>query len=114
MCKWVKEFNWEKLKKRLLTSKEEEINQCYEELEEIRDVINQRPKGQRYANTKEADIRIKTSSHIKALETDLGISEKIESGIQFIKHCHEQGDSPEEILKLSEKWNSFIQASIKK
>ena len=113
MCGWVEKFNWDKLKKRLLSSKEEEINQYYEELEEIRNVINSRPAGQRYANTKEADIRIKTTAAINNLETDLGIAEKVESGIQFIKHCHEAGMPAEEILRISDCWNSFIQASIK-
>lgn len=114
MCAWVEKFSWDKLKKRLLVSKEEEINQYYEELEEIRNVINAREKGHRYANTKEADIRIKTTASIKNLETDLGIAEKVESGIQFIKHMQQNKVPMDEILKISDYWNSFIQASIKK
>jgi transposase len=113
MSKWVNEFNWKALKNRLLLSKEDQINILYEELEEISNKIKTKAPGERFADTKQADIRIKTTAAIRNLETDLGIAELVDSGIQFIKFLQKFA-ALEQVLEITDLWHSFIQASIKK
>lgn len=113
MSKWVNEFAWKKLRNRLLLSKDEQINAMYEELEEISNKIKEKPAGDRYADTKQADIRIKTTSAIRNLETDLGIAEAVDIGIKAIKLA-QKTCTHEQVLWLTDFWHSFIQSLLKK
>lgn len=113
MSKWVNEFNWKKLRSRLLLSKDEQIDALYEELEEMKAKIQKKPVGERYADTKLADIRIKTTAAIKNLETDLGIVEIVEVGIKAIKHA-QKSLSMEDVMWFTDFWHSFIQTQLKK
>src|SRR5690349_18739838 len=65
MSKWVNEFQWKNLRKRLLVSKEEVLNNLYEQMEELNNSIRKKNEGQRYGNTKEADIQIKLTASIR-------------------------------------------------
>lgn len=113
MSKWVNDFAWKKLRSRLLLSKEEQINVMYEELEEISNKIKSKPEGERFADTKQSDIRVKTTASIKNLETDLGIAEIVDVGIKFIKFL-QKTEEFETILRITDLWHSFVQFSIKK
>ncbi len=113
MSDWVNKFNWKSLRNRMLLSKEDQINALYEELEQIAAEIRLKKEGSRYADTKTADIRIKTTAAIRNLETDLAIADLVESGIRFIKHL-QRTDSAQNVIDIADKWHSFIQSSIKK
>lgn len=112
MSKWVNEFNWKKLRMRLLLSKDEQISFMYEELEEISNKIKDKPEGERFADTKQADIRIKTTAAIRNLETDLGIHEIVDVGIKFIKFL-QKAETIDIVMRINDLWHSFIQFSIK-
>lgn len=111
MSRWVNEFNWKALRNRLLISKDEQLNRLYEQLEALNDEIRDSPA--RRPDTKQADIQIKLTNSIRNMETDLAIADLVESGIRFTKHVQRKG-TPEQVMELSELWNSFIQDSIKK
>ena len=113
ISKWVKDFNWKKLRSRLLLSKDDQITEMYEELEEISKKIKEKSPGDRFADTKQADIRIKTTAAIRNLETDLGIAEIVDVGIKFIKFLQMTEDI-DTIHLIADFWHSFIQYSIKK
>lgn len=113
MSKWVNEFGWKKLRSRLLLSKDEQINAMYEELEEISKKIKEKPVGERYADTRIADIRIKTTTSIKNLETDLGIAEAVDIGIKAIKHA-QKVCTLEQVMWLTDFWHTFLQSLSKK
>jgi len=113
MSKWVNEFQWKNLRKRLLVSKEEVLNNLYEQMEELNNSIRKKNEGQRYGNTKEADIQIKLTASIRNLETDLSIADLVESGIRFIKHLQKVG-TIDQVMEISDLWNSFLQVSIKR
>jgi transcriptional regulator with XRE-family HTH domain len=113
MSRWVNDFAWKKLRSRLLLSKDEQINAMYEELEEIKEKILSKPKGDRYADTKLADIRSKTTSSIKDLETDLGIREIVDVGIIAIKDA-QKNCTHEEVMWLTDFWHGFLQRQLKK
>lgn len=111
MSKWVNQFNWKDLRKRMLLAKEEQINNLYEQLEALNEEIkkseNKRP------DTRQADVQIKLASAIRALETDLAIADLVESGMRFIKYLQRVG-TYEQVKDTMELWHSFIQESIKK
>lgn len=112
MSEWVNKFNWKNLRNRMLLSKDDQINALYEELEEITTVIREKGKGQRFADTKIADIRVKTTAAIRNLETDLAIADLVESGIRFIKYLQKVTDA-QTVVDIADKWHSFIQVSIR-
>jgi len=111
MSKWVTDGNWKSLRNRLLISKEEQINLLYGQLEKLNTLISESAEG--YADTKQADIMIKLTAAIRNMETDLAIADLVESGIRFLKFLQQTG-SMEQALEVSEFWNSFLHASIKK
>lgn len=113
MGKWVNDFGWKNLRKRLLVSKEQVLNNLYEQLEELNNTIKSRNEGKRFGDTKEADILIKYTASIRNLETDLAIADLVESGIRFVKHLQKIG-TMEQVMEVSDLWNSFLQSSIKR
>lgn len=113
ISKWVNEFGWKNLRKRLLISKEEQLNSFFEQLDELNAAIKEKPQGQRYADSKQADIQIKLTASIRNLENDLAIADLVESGRRFIKHL--QVISPlDQVLEVAELWNVFLLANTKK
>lgn len=113
MSKWVNEFGWKNLRKRLLVTKEEVLNNLYEQMEELNNSIRKRKEGTRFATSKEADSMIKYTASIRNLETDLAIADLVEAGIRFIKHLQKIG-TIEQVMETSDLWHSFLQVSIKK
>jgi len=77
--KWIKEENWDKLKTSLIITKSEELGRLYEQLTEMNDFIQNKPKGQRFANSKEADAMAKLTTAIRKMETEVSASEAIET-----------------------------------
>lgn len=108
---WVNDNGWKDLRRRLLITKEQELSNLYEQLENLN--IDIRKTEKKYADTKQADILIKLTAAIRNLETDLGIAELVESGMKFIKFIQQVG-TPEQLKEFADLWNSFIQSSIKK
>ena len=111
ISKWVAEGNWKVLRNRLLISKDQQITLLYEQLEKLNIAIQSKESG--YADTKEADILIKYTAAIRNLETDLAIADLVESGIRFVKHL-QRTQTLKEVIDISDLWNDFLQASIRK
>lgn len=113
MSKWVNDFNWRALRNRLVVGKEEILSGIYDELEQLRQAVLKRKDGERFSTNTEADTKIKLTASARNLETKLAIADIVESGIRFVKHVQKIG-TIEQVLEISDLWNSFIQASIKK
>lgn len=111
MSSWVEKFNWKSLRRRLLLSKEEQINSLYTQLEALNEIIKEQEK--KHPDTKQADVLIKLTAAIRNLETDLNIADLVESGIRFIKFI-QMTCTLEQVLEITDMWHTFIQASIKK
>lgn len=109
--KWVKDGNWKDLRRRLLLTKEQELTNFYEQLENLNTLI--RSSVTKHADSKQADILIKITAAIRNLETHLGIAELVDSGMKFLKYIQQVGTT-EQVRDFAELWNSFIQASVKK
>lgn len=110
---WVEKFNWKALRNRLLVGKEEVLHNLYEQISNLNEAIQGNTEGQRYGDSKQADILIKYTASIRNLETELAIADLVESGIRFIKHLQQVG-TIDQVMEVADLWNSFLQASIKK
>lgn len=111
MSKWVNDGKWRELRRRMLVTKEHQINTLYGQLENLNNIIEASEK--KHADNKQADILIKLTASIRNLETDLAIADLVESGMRFIKYLQQVG-TVEQVIEVAEMWNSFIQVSIKK
>lgn len=86
--KWVKEGDWEKLKKSMLVTKENQLNMLYDQLDFLNTDIKDR--DYKIATSKEADVISKLTSAIKKLETEISIGETVEVAKQLIQFIRSQ------------------------
>lgn len=80
LSRWVNdpEENWEVLRASLSTTKEEQLRRIYDQINELTSEIQKRPKGKRFADSKEADTLLKLGSAASKLENEAAIGEIIE------------------------------------
>lgn len=81
--KWIKGGDWEMLKSSLIITKEQELRRMYHQLNELNNNIANRPEGEKYASSKEADIISKLAAAIKSLERDTSIADVVDVFIDF-------------------------------
>lgn len=85
---WYNDGNWSKLSKNFLLTREERMADLLDELTELQNFIKSKEKGERFANSKEADIRRKLIRDISELETKAALPEIIhasQSLMEFIR-----------------------------
>lgn len=105
ICKWINADDelWKRMRGSLLVTKEEELRRIYMQITEINDLIFGRPKGQRFSNSKEADILIKLTASAKQLETDTSIGNKMNALMEFINFVKVQDyEKAKEITVLAD------------
>ena len=74
--KWAELDNWDKLRKSLLTTKQNQLVHWYNQLEAMNEMIAERALP--VPDSKEADVMSKITSNIQRLETETGIGEYVE------------------------------------
>lgn len=111
LSKWVNDENWDRLRKSLLISKQEQLAMLYDQVDEINKSIRKKPEGERFANSKEADILSKLTASIEQLEEETNISDVVEVCKRFItflqKHDFEKS---KEVVDLCD---AFIKDCLK-
>lgn len=70
---WINKEKWEEQKTGITLTREEQVANLYRQVAEINRAIANRPVGERYANSKEADILGKLSSSIEKMEKDVAL-----------------------------------------
>lgn len=107
--KWIAEEKegWDKLKKNLLLTREEQMVNLYNELTEINNFIKEFPEGRRFADSKLGDVRRKLVKDIKELETKAALPEIIHSCMALLNFIR-QAD-----LKTAQEFTKWIDAFIK-
>lgn len=83
VSRWAKAEGWDELKAGMTIGREQILKNLYRQINEINSNISSREKGERHANSKEADILMKLSASIKKMEDDVGISELVSAGMRF-------------------------------
>ncbi len=107
---WKEKGKWDDLRAIHTISKPEMIRAWYGQINEINIAISQREEGKRYASSKESDTLLKLAQAIKSLESELGISDLVNSFTQLIDFI-----KPQDLAKakeIGEIVDSFIKSRI--
>lgn len=102
--KWIKEGNWDGLRRSLLTSREEQLKTLYDILAALTAQVKQNTEN---PNPKDADLIIKYTSAIKNLETGIGVGEIIDVVKPFLLWLMKKD------LELAKKLTVYFDAYIK-
>jgi len=78
MSKWVKEGNWDELRRQMLVTREKQLGRLYVQFDELTRAIEKKPEGARYASSKEADTLNKLTAAIRSLEIDASVADIVE------------------------------------
>ena len=82
---WVRAGKWEEQKAGLTLTRQEQVANLYRQVAEINRVISARAEGERFPNSKEADILGKLSAAIRNMEQETGIADIISVLTGFIE-----------------------------
>ena len=82
---WVRAGKWEEQKAGLTLTRQEQVANLYRQVAEINRAISARAEGERYPNSKEADILGKLSASIRNMEQETGIADIISVLTGFVE-----------------------------
>ena len=82
---WVRAGKWEEQKVGITLTRQEQVGNLYREVAEINRSIADRPEGERFATSKEADILGKLAAAISKMEQEIGIADTISVLTSFIE-----------------------------
>ena len=101
--RWIADGKWEEQKVGLTLTREEQIANLYRQVAEINRKIAEKPEGERFASSSEADILGKLSAAIRKMETDIGIADVISVQTRFIEFLRPIDlDKAKELTQLSD------------
>ncbi len=110
-AKWIAEGNWEKYKKNIVLTREEQMNLMLDELEQINASIKNKEEGQQFADYKLSMVRRQLIKDIKDLETKALVSEHINSLTQFLSYVRTQ--DVEAGLYIAKFVDMFVKSQLK-
>ena len=100
---WVRAGKWEEQKAGLTLTRLEQVANLYRQVAEINRVISTRAEGERFPNSKEADILGKLSAAIRNMEQEVGIADIISVLIGFIEWLRPLDlDKAKELTRLAD------------
>lgn len=100
---WVRAGKWEEQKAGLTLTRQEQVANLYRQVAEINRAISARTEGERYPNSKEADILGKLSAAIRNMEQETGIADIISVLTGFIEWLRPLDlDKAKELTKLAD------------
>ena len=82
---WVRSGKWEEQKAGLTLTRQEQVSNLYRQVAEINRAISTRAEGERFPNSKEADILGKLSAAIRNMEQEMAVSDIISVLTGFIE-----------------------------
>ena len=82
---WVRAGKWEEQKAGLTLTRQEQVANLYRQVAEINRAISARAEGERFPNSREADILGKLSAAIRNMEQETGIADIISVLTGFIE-----------------------------
>ncbi len=111
VSRWMKDGKWETLKTSLTLTREEQIAMLYRQVAEINNNIAAKPEGERFADSKQADILVKLAAAIDKMETDVGIKDICGVGTRFIEWLRPVDlDKAQEITAI---YDAFIKDNLR-
>ena len=99
----VRSGKWEEQKAGLTLTRQEQVANLYRQVAEINRAISARAEGERFPNSKEADILGKLSAAIRNMEQETGIADIISVLTGFIEWLRPLDlDKAKELTKLAD------------
>lgn len=103
VSKWVRDGKWEEQKAGITLTRQEQVANLYRQVAEINRTIATRHEGERFPNSKEADILGKLSAAIRNMEQETGIADIISVLTAFIEWLRQLDlDKAKEITRLAD------------
>lgn len=103
VSKWVRDGKWEEQKAGITLTRQEQVANLYRQVAEINRTIATRHEGERFPNSKEADILGKLSAAIRNMEQETGIADIISVLTAFIEWLRPLDlDKAKEITRLGD------------
>ena len=100
---WVRAGKWEEQKAGLTLTRQEQVANLYRQVAEINRAISARAEGERFPNSKEADILGKLSAAIRNMEQETGIADIISVLTSFIEWLRPLDlDKAKELTRLAD------------
>ena len=100
---WVRAGKWEEQKAGLTLARQEQVAILYRQVAEINRAISARAEGERFPNSKEADILGKLSAAIRNMEQETGIADIISVLTSFIEWLRPLDlDKAKELTRLAD------------
>lgn len=107
---WIREEGWDELRTSLSITRDANLKNLYAQISTITNNIARRPPEQRVATQEEAEMLAKLADIISKLEKEIGISEIVNTGMQFIDWIknHDIGAAKE----VCAYWDEFLKAKM--
>ncbi|MEE3485090.1 MAG: hypothetical protein VZQ98_12305 [Bacteroidales bacterium] len=104
--KWIKEGAWDELRTSLSITRDANLKNLYQQISTITNNIAKREPDERVATKEEAEMLSKLADIISKLEAEIGISEIVNTGMQFIDwiRSHDIGAAKE----VCTYWDEFL------
>lgn len=100
---WVRSGKWEEKKAGLTLTRQEQVSNLYRQVAEINRAISMRSEGERFPNSKEADILGKLSAAIRNMEQETGVADIISVMTAFVEWLRPLDlDKAKEVVRLAD------------
>lgn len=107
--KWIKDGDWDKLRKSLLTSKSEILRNLYDLLDKIGKKLKE---DDSYGDSKIADMYVKYTAAINNMETETSIAEISDVARKFVNWL--QTLDPQFALNVLNYFDTYIKEQLKR
>lgn len=91
--------DWRKLRAAQTMSKSDQLRDIAAQIQQINSAIKKREEGERYANSKEADIINKLTKAYNYLETDLGVREIVDVSMELLPFIKKYSSEDADLMK---------------
>lgn len=91
--------DWRKLRAAQTMSKGDQLRDLAAQIQEVNQMIKSRPEGERFANSKEADIINKLTKAYNYLETDLGVREIVDVSMELLPFIKKYSTTDADTMK---------------
>ena len=108
---WVRAGKWEEQKAGLTLTRQEQVANLYRQVAEINRAISARAEGERFPNSKEADILGKLSAAIRNMEQETGIADIISVSKQILFWLRKR--DPQKAIELSYYFDEFVKEKLR-
>lgn len=106
IVEWKQTYNWEHLRTSFYITKGQELSRIYQQISNLNTHISQRPEGERFANSREADTIAKLATAARSLENETSVSDIVDVFIAFTNWLRE--NDFENAKNISDLMDAFI------